>query len=75
MKTLKLTNVKVIEVILRPNEETPLAVLFEVHDEAGQAVMTKRVVVKNEDMPLAATTAIASLVSRITARLISLEQI
>lgn len=75
MKTLKLTNVNVVEVILRPNEEVPLAVLFEISDENGAVVMTKRVVVKREDMPVPASVAITNLVSRITDRLLSLEQI
>lgn len=75
MKQINLTDIKVAEVILRPNDEIPLAVLFEILDENGKAQMTKRVLVKKEDMPAAAATAVTSLVTRITTRLVSLEGI
>lgn len=73
MKTINVTAVKVIEVVLRPNEEMPLAVAFELLDEGGQVVTAKRVVVKSEDLPLAASNAIANLVEKITNRLTTLE--
>lgn len=75
MKQINLTSIKVIEVILRPNETIPLAVAFEILDETGKAVFIKRLTVKKEDMPQGATTAITQLVDRITTRLTNLEGI
>lgn len=75
MKQINLSSVRVIEVILRPLETIPLAVAFEVLDDTGKVVLTKRLTVKKEDMPNGATTAITQLVDRITTRLANLEGI
>lgn len=75
MKTINIQGVNVKEVLLTPESETPLQVLYEVLDDAGNAVFVKRVAVKREDMPEAAANAINSLVERITNRLTNLEGI
>lgn len=75
MKQINITSVRVTEVILRPLETIPLAVAFEILDDTGKVVLTKRLTVKKEDMPAAATTAITNLVDRITTRLTNLEGI
>lgn len=75
MKQINLKEIKVVEVVIRPNEGVPLAVLFEVLDENGVVVLTKRVAVKREDMPQGGATALTTIVDKITARLITLEGI
>lgn len=73
MKTINLTAVKVREVLLQPESDTPLVVLCELLDGAGVAVLHKRVAVKRENMPAAATSAITALIARITDRITTLE--
>lgn len=75
MKQINLTSIRVTETILRPDEEIPLAVLYEILDDTGKVVVTKRVQVKKENLPAQATTAITNLVDRITTRLTTLEGI
>lgn len=72
-KTLNLSSLRVREVVIRPQEDVPLAVLYEILDDAGTPAMHKSITVKKEDMPAAALTALIALVDKITTRLTTLE--
>ena len=72
-KQITLQSAEIREVILRPDDTVPLTVLYQIKDDAGNVVFTKRVQVKREDMHQQATTALTQLITRITERIISLE--
>lgn len=50
MKTLKLKDAEIVEIIIRPNEDIPLVIAYNIKDEDGNVVYQKTTQVKKDDL-------------------------
>lgn len=71
MKTVKIKNAVVEEIIFRPNDETPISVLYKLYDDAGELLTTKRVQVPKT----AATSQLANFSTKILEHITSEEDL
>ena len=51
MKTIKLQNIEVEEITIRPNEQIPISVSYKIFDDTGTLLTVRRVQVERSDAP------------------------
>ena len=65
MKTLSIENLIVDEIIIRPNEEVPVSMIYRLVDDKGENLIARRAVISKSDLPGNSLSSLTNLVNKI----------